>query len=64
MTPSTQDARATGLVEENAMLRAALRRCSEIVERNLYRQSEKVEDVKHVVAAALAASTKDMNHDG
>jgi len=36
-----------------AELEAALRRCAEIVVRHLYRQSEKVEDVKHIARAIL-----------
>lgn len=41
------------ILAENARLREALERCAQIVERNLYRQHEKVEDVPKIARAAL-----------
>ncbi len=40
--------------EEVERLLAALERCAEIVERNLYRQHEKIEDVPKIARAAVS----------
>lgn len=37
------------------VMRGALERCARIVERNLYHQSEKVEDVTHIAREALGS---------
>ena len=45
--------RLQALSAEVERLKAALKRCGEIVENNLYRQHEKIEDVPLIVAQAL-----------
>ena len=50
---STQRQRIEALEAENARLREALKRCATIVDRNLYRQHEKVEDVPKIARQAL-----------
>ncbi|MBH0112689.1 hypothetical protein I5E68_06960 [Novosphingobium sp. YJ-S2-02] len=43
------------LLVENERFRVALQQCAKLVERNLYRQNEKVEDVVLIVQRALGA---------
>lgn len=47
------EAEATELREENARLREVMERCAVIVERNNWRQTEKVDDVPVLLRAAL-----------
>ena len=49
------DPQVTALVADNERLRVALRRCGEIVENWNGRQTEKVEDVRHIARNALNA---------
>ena len=48
-----------GLVARIAELEGALKRCAQIVERYNWRQSEKVDDVKIIVHAALKDTRND-----
>jgi hypothetical protein len=76
MTPSTQDARATGLVERDPALAclAALRAAISLLEKGGKKAAasdkmfaQMLTDYRRAAdnfARALAASTKDMNHDG
>jgi len=48
-----QAERIKALEAENERLREALKRCATIVDRNLYRQHEKVEDVPKIARQAL-----------
>lgn len=50
---STLRQRIEALEADNARLREALKRCATIVDRNLYRQHEKVEDVPKIARQAL-----------
>lgn len=50
---STLRQRIEALEAENGRLREALKRCATIVDRNLYRQHEKVEDVPKIARQAL-----------
>lgn len=43
------------LADENAKLREVMRRAAEIIDRNLYRQREKVEDASALLKQALSA---------
>ncbi|SLK03640.1 hypothetical protein [Novosphingobium mathurense] len=49
--------RGEKLLAENERMAEALRRCADIVERHLYLQSEKVEDVRHIACASLPKET-------
>jgi len=53
-----QPTQSDALREENERLRAALRRCDEIVKHWNFRQNEKVEDVRGIARAALQEQSK------
>lgn len=52
-TPLVPQSALTAAQAENKRLREVMERCALIVERNNHRQNEKVDDVKHLIAAAL-----------
>lgn len=49
------------MTQDVKALIAVMERCAVIVERNLYRQSEKVEDVPKLLRAAIAKATGETN---
>lgn len=55
----TADQRCAELEAENARLREVMERCAVIVERNNWRQTEKVDDIPVLLRAALKESRDD-----